>query len=63
MDSGVCSLTFLDTFLKSPEGSRHLIVLFGTVCAVCVVLFWKLKYLNMELMFMGIIFHNDVKLF
>lgn len=60
MDSGVCSLTFLDTFLKSPKDSRHLIVLFGIVC---VVLFWKLKYLNVELIFMGIIFHNDVKLF
>lgn len=60
MDGGVCSLTLLDTFLKSPEDSRHLIVLFGIVY---VVLFWKLKYLNMELIFMGVIFHNDVKLF
>lgn len=60
MDSGVWSLAFLDTFLKSPEDSRHFIVLFGIVC---VVLFWKLKYLNMGLIFMGIIFHNGVKLF
>lgn len=60
MDSGVCSLAFVNTLLKSPEDSRRLIVLFGIVC---VVLFWKLKYLNMELIFMGIIFHNGVKLF